>query len=138
MKRTYALGIFILGVAAGIIGWNIIGLATPEPAYAQDWQGENSGSSAGGLIAVTGLCSNNYSGLWIINTENSDTSPSLCLYIPESNGKTIKLAAARRIKWDFKLPQFNDRSERNMTPYRMEKELKELEKKAKEEAEKEK
>lgn len=138
LRRTYVWGIFILGIGIGILAWNIATLTLPTSAYAQE-RGEELGVSSGGLIAVTGLCSNSYSGLWLIDTKSSDNdkSPSLCLYIPENGGKSFKLAAARRIKWDFQLPQYNDTTDRRMSPSKMKEEIARIEKEEKEKKEKE-
>jgi hypothetical protein len=115
-KRSDALWIFVLGLGVGIVLWNIFGLLTPSPAYAQV-QGEINGMSSGGLIAVTGLCAQSYSGLWVIDARESGESPSVCLYLPENSGRNgIRFAGARRIKWDMKLVQYKDRTERDMSP----------------------
>lgn len=125
--------IFLAGVIIGILACNIISLSTPSTVY-----GETAGQ-AGSFIAVTGLCANNYSGLWVLDTQDSKSSPSLCLYIPENGGRGFKLAGARRIKWDLKLIQYNDKTEgKDFTPSLMEKKIKELEEKEAQKAEKEK
>lgn len=43
----------------------------------------------------------------MIDTRNSDTTLSLALYMADPNGK-LKLASARRIKYDFKLSRYNE------------------------------
>ena len=110
-NKTQIMIIFVLGIAVGIIAWNIVALAIPNPVYADATSG-----SSGGLIAVTGLCSNNYSGLWVLDTKESAMSPSLCLYVPESGGNKIKLAGARRIKYDLQLLGYNDSTDRKYSP----------------------
>lgn len=131
-KRCYLLVVFLSGISVGMIGWSIFSLALPSPAYAQE-RGESSGVGAGNLIAVTGLCSNSYSGLWVIDASSGEKTPSVCLYIPENGGRGLRLAASRRIKWDLMLPQYNDKTEPRMSPGKMKQEVDRLEQKEREE-----
>lgn len=124
-NRLVTVAILFVGIAVGIIGWNIMTLAAPSPVY-----GDATSGSAGGLIAVTGLCTNNASGLWVLDARDTDKTPSLCLYLPMDSGRGFKLAAARRIKYDFQLPTYNDKSDSALSPAKMARTLKDLEEKA--------
>lgn len=134
MKRYHVALVFLVGIAVGIILWNIIGLSLEQPVYAQA-VGESDGESAGGLIAITGLISTSISGLWIVDTREGDHTPSLCFYIPDGT-RGVKLIGARRIKYDFGLVQYNDRTDNDLKPNLVKKKIEELEKKAKEEEDK--
>ena len=127
-KKSYPILIFIFGIAVGIVVANFLSLATPN-AYANATAG-----NTGNLIAVTGLCSNSYSGLWVVDSTDSDKSPSVCLYVPVSGGRGFKLAAARRIKWDLKLLEYNDKSKRKMRASYLSQRWKEMNKKAEKKA----
>jgi hypothetical protein len=120
-RNQMLLGVFVLGIAVGVIGWNFVSLLAPTPAYAEATAG-----NAGGLIAVTGLCSNNYSGLWVVDTRDPKTSPSVCLYVPDSGGRGFHLAGARRIAWDLQLISWNDNTPRDMSPSRLKKEVEKM------------
>ena len=131
LKKHYTLAVFVAGIIIGMIALNVLTL-TSSPAYANAV-----GGNAAGLIAVTGLCSNNYSGLWVLDARDSRTSPSLCLYIPGSGGRGFRLAAARRIKYDLKLIQYNDRTRgRDMHPSRMRRKVEEMNRKEEEKSRK--
>jgi hypothetical protein len=130
-ERLGTVAILVLGIAIGIIGWNILTLAVPTPLYA-----EATGGDAQGLIAVTGLCTNSYSGLWVIDARDTDSSPSLCLYIPVNNGANFKLAAARKIKFDLQMVSYNDRTDDKYTPGKLKAIVEQQKKKEQEEAEK--
>ena len=131
LKKHYTIAVFVAGIIIGMIALNILTLAS-HPAYA-----DATGGNAAGLIAVTGLCSNNYSGLWVLDARDSKTSPSLCLYIPNSGGRGFRLAAARRIKYDLKLIQYHDKTRgRDMHPSRMKKKIEEINRKEEEKSRK--
>lgn len=133
-KRSDRLWIFVLGLGAGIVVWNFFGLLTPAPVYAQA-QGESGPMGAGGIVAVTGLCAQSYSGLWIVDTRDSAESPTVCLYLPEGAGRSIRFAGARRIKWDLKLVAYKDTSERDMAPARLREQWEKMNDKANKESE---
>lgn len=114
---------FVFGIVVGLISWNIIILSEPTPVTAQAAAGGTNGS-ANGYIAVTGAVSNAFSGLWIIKTNETDHSPSLCLYVPEREGQRIRFTSARRIKDDFKIIALNDRSK--LSPGKVRRELEKI------------
>ncbi len=105
--------IFALGVMVGLLSWSIVSLAQPQNAMA-DATGGGVGGSSDGIIAVTGAVTNSFSGLWVLDARDTATSPSLALYVPGSSGRSIQLAAARRIKYDLQLVALNDRSKQKV------------------------
>jgi hypothetical protein len=109
--KNFAIMMFILGIAVGIIAWNIVMLALPAQAYADATSG-----TSDGIIAVSGLVTNGISGLWVLDARDTKSSPSLCLYVPESSGRTFKLASVRRIKYDLQLVSYNDTTDKKMSP----------------------
>ena len=121
-NKNYAMLFFIGGLIIGILACNIIFLGN-SPVCA-DTSGQ-----ANNIIAVTGLLSNNYAGLWVIDSSDSKTSPSLCLYMPEGrNG--LRLIGARRIKYDLKLLTYQDRTRgRDLHPANMKVKVEEMNKK---------
>lgn len=143
MNKSTIIIAFLAGILVGILAWNIVTINV-TPVYA-DGQ-----STTNGYIAVTGMVSNNTDGLWVLDTRDSNRTPSLCLYIPEGGGRTLKLAGVRCIKYDHQLLEQNDNSEKKLQLKEVkntiqeadkkleEKRLKEEEKKAKEEAKKNK
>lgn len=122
--RNLAIMMFVLGIAIGIIAWNVFVLVAPAPVYADATSG-----GSDGIIAVSGLVTNGISGLWVLDARDSKSSPSLCLYIPESNGRTFRLASARRIKYDLQLVSYNDSTDKKMSPSVLKTQIEELNKK---------
>ena len=124
MFKKYSLVmIFLIGLIIGILVCNIINL-TSTPVYA-----DASAGTSSGIIAVTGLLSNSYSGLWVLDARESRTSPSLCLYAPYGS-RGLRLIGARRIKWDLQLIRYNDKTQgRNLNPSRMQAIIEEINKK---------
>lgn len=109
--KTTQITILILGIAIGIIVGNIFSLSV-SPAQA------DSGASQGDMIAVTGACTNNLDGLWVIKTSEGDRSPSVCLYLPEggASGRGFRLVGARLIKWDLKLSDWKPKGSEHIEP----------------------
>jgi len=123
--------VFILGIVVGILGTTIFTLAY-SPVYAESTSGESSG-----LIAVTGLCAQGISGLWVIDARDAKSSPSLCLYMPDGAGQRgFKLTGARRIKYDLQLLEYNDQSARDMRAGDLQRTVEERNRKAEEAAKK--
>lgn len=121
--------IFIAGMIVGILATTLFTLAF-SPVYAEATSGESTG-----IIAVTGLCAQGISGLWVIDARDTKTSPSVCLYVPEGAGKSgFKLTGARRIKYDLQVMTYRDLSEKSMTPGILQRTIEEINKKADEEA----
>jgi hypothetical protein len=63
-------------------------------------------SSNADMVAVTGSYGNGVSVLYAIDTKRMH----LCVY-EARNGKEVRLVAARKIEYDFRIPEFNDSSE---------------------------
>jgi len=110
-KNSVIFG-FLIGIVVGILAMNILYFHAPL-AYGEATSGE-----ASGIIAVTGLCANGLSGLWVLDARETKTSPSLCLYIPENGGRSgFSFSGARRIKYDLKLLTYQDKTrDRNLNP----------------------
>ena len=132
-KNSLFLG-FLIGIVVGVLAMNIIYLNSPL-AYADATSGESAG-----IIAVTGLCANGISGLWVLDARDTKSSPSLCLYIPESGGRSgFSLTGARRIKYDLKLLQYQDKTRGNdFAPSVMAKKVEEMNQKEEDKAAKNK
>lgn len=132
MKRNNTVIIFVLGLAIGVLACNIIALTNTPPLYA------GTTGKAGSILAVTGAYTQGREGLWVIQTADSDTSPSLCFYVADNGGRAIKLAAARRIKWDLQLVTFKDatrnRRKGDMAPGFLKRKIKEMNEKKDKEA----
>lgn len=125
MKKLQWVAVFVCGISVGLIFANVLTLSQPAPVYA------NGSSGVGnGIVAVTGLVSNNYSGLWVVDTNESPTSPSVALYIPRPGGKGMMLSGARRIKWDLQLYQYEDRTNKKYRPAVLRRTLDEINEKA--------
>ncbi|MCI0342575.1 MAG: hypothetical protein L0216_15770 [Planctomycetales bacterium] len=64
------------------------------------------GGHAPGMIAVTGAIGSNVSALYVIDAEKKQ----LAVY-NAMGGREVRFIAARRIKYDLELREFNDRTE---------------------------
>ena len=67
---------------------------------------EPRGGSANGIIALTGLVTNNVEGLWVVQTnagakEDGTPGAKLLLYLPNGVQGGVKLAGARDISYDL-------------------------------------
>ena len=133
MNKIYILIAFLMGILIGIFAWNIISFNTPV-AYAN---GASASGSANGYIAVTGLIDGQRSGLWIIDTKETDRTPSVCLYIPGTSGRGLSFAGARRIKYDNQVIEHTDTSATKYKYSKLRAEIKELEEKEKRKQEEE-
>jgi len=121
--------VFAIGIIVGVLATTFITLGY-NTAFADATSG-----SASHIIAVTGLCANGISGLWVLDASDTNTSPTLCLYMPEGSGRNgIKLTGARRIKYDFKLIEYKDNSERDYKVLTLKKDVEEMNRKAEEKA----
>lgn len=134
-RSNFLVVAFVIGLFVGIAVCNIVSLQVPWLRADQN-VGDAVGGDSGGIIAVTGLCSNNYSGLWVLDARDTKTSPSLCLYIPEGTGRDgFTLTGARRIKYDLKLMSYQGRTkDPSLNPARMQETIEELNKKEEEKA----
>ncbi len=127
IKSTYLVMALIVGIFIGILTTTLITLAN-NSAYADATGGESSG-----IIAVTGLCANGLSGLWVLDARDTKYSPSLCLYMPDNGGRSgFKLTGARRIKYDLALLQYQDNSPKDYSPTTLQRDIEALNKKAEE------
>jgi len=130
MNKSTIIIAFLAGILVGILAWNIVNINV-TPVYA-DGQ-----STTNGYIAVTGMINNNTDGLWVLDTRDTDKTPSLCIYVPNSSGRGLKLAGVRRIKYDNQVTDMHDETEKDYTVGKLKTTLKELEeKKLREEEEK--
>ena len=130
MNKSHLIIVFLLGVIVGLLSWNILELAQPQYAWG-DATGGGTGGTTNGFIAVTGAVTNSFSGLWVLDCRDTEHTPSLCLYLPNNSGRKVMLAAARRIKYDFKLVCYNDdtsKRNRNLHPARMREKIEEMNK----------
>ncbi len=108
MERTWrvavvgllVLGAFLLGTLVTITG-------------AQDAKAETGGHSPN-MIAVTGEVGSNVSALYVIDAEKKQ----LAVY-SAMGGRDLRFIAARRIKYDLELREFNDRSEPRVSVVRL-------------------
>ncbi|MCI0342576.1 MAG: hypothetical protein L0216_15775 [Planctomycetales bacterium] len=80
---------------------------------AQDAKAETAGH-APNLIAVTGEVGSNVSALYVIDAEKKQ----LAVY-SAMGGRELRFIAARRIKYDLELREFNDRSEPRVSVARL-------------------
>jgi len=130
LKLHHLLFVFVIGLAIGVLICSVFTISQ-VPIYADATSGE-----ASGLIAATGLCANGISGLWVLDARDTKTSPSLCLYLPESGGRTgFRLTGARRIKYDLQLLQYQDRTPgADMTPSVLQRKIEEINKKEEDKA----
>jgi hypothetical protein len=80
-----------------------------------DARAETSGQSPN-MIAVTGLIGSGVSVLYVIDTEKKQ----LAVY-NAIGGKELRFVAARRIRYDLELREFNDRSPRLVSVINLEK-----------------
>jgi hypothetical protein len=76
------------------------------------------------FIMTPGTLANGNACLWVIDTRNSDDTPSLAFYT--TNGSQIKLQAARRIKYDLRLLGYNDGTDPKYGPIEMGQKINEM------------
>ncbi|MHC5020189.1 MAG: hypothetical protein ACYTGX_08800 [Planctomycetota bacterium] len=101
MHRGFKVTIVgLLAVCAFLMGL----LASRQPGLAA--HAETSGQSPN-MIAVTGLIGSGVSVLYVIDTEKKQ----LAVY-NAIGGKELRFVAARRIRYDMELREFNDKSPR--------------------------
>lgn len=125
MNKSTIIIAFLAGILVGILAWNIVNINV-TPVYADGM------STTNGYIAVTGMINNNTDGLWVLDTRETEKTPSLCIYVPDGSGRGLKLAGARRIKYDNQLTEMNDKTETDYTVSKLGAKIKELEKQAEE------
>jgi hypothetical protein len=65
-------------------------------------------SGTGDMIAVTGNCGGGMSCLWVI--KKGESGEQLALYTTSSGGRNLTFVGARRIAYDLKLIDYNDRT----------------------------
>ena len=123
MNKSTIIIAFLAGILVGILAWNIVNINV-TPVYA-DGQ-----STTNGYIAVTGMMNNNTDCLWVLDTRDTEKSPSLCMYVPNSSGRGLKLAGARRIKYDSQVLEMHDETEKDYKISTLKTKLKELEEEA--------
>lgn len=125
MNKSTIIIAFLAGILVGILAWNIVNINV-TPVYADGM------STTNGYIAVTGMINNNTDGLWVLDTRETEKTPSLCIYVPDGSGRGFRLAGARRIKYDNQLTEMNDKTETDYTVSKLGAKIKELEKQAEE------
>lgn len=125
MNKSTIIIAFLAGILVGILAWNIVNINV-TPVYADGM------STTNGYIAVTGMINNNTDGLWVLDTRETEKTPSLCIYVPDGSGRGLKLAGARRIKYDNQLTEMHDNTEKDYTVSKLGTKIKELEKQAEE------
>lgn len=123
MNKSTIIIAFLAGILVGILAWNIVNINV-TPVYA-DGQ-----STTNGFIAVTGMMNNNTDCLWVLDTRETEKSPSLCMYVPNGSGRGLKLAGARRIKYDSQVLDMHDETEKDYSVGKLKTKLKELEEEA--------
>jgi hypothetical protein len=122
---------FFAGLFAGaaLVVLSVLLLRGSSPAAFAALPAEpNPAPQAGAFIMTPGTMPNGNACLWVIDTRNSDQTPSLALYVGDS-GK-LKLQAARRIKYDFSLLQYNDGTDDKYSPSELKRQVDELNKPA--------
>jgi hypothetical protein len=120
--------LFLAGLAVGLALLVPLGLlldSRPPAAYAAAAEPVVSNY----VIMAPGSMSNGTACLWVVDTRNSETTPTLAFYMADPNGK-LKLASARRIKYDFKLSQYNDASGSDLTPSKLKEDLDKMDNRA--------
>lgn len=108
---------FFAGLFAGaaLIILSVLFLRGSSPAAFAALPAEpNPALQAGTFIMTPGTMPNGNACLWVIDTHNSDQTPSLALYVGDS-GK-LRLQAVRRIKYDFSIIQYNDGTDDKYSP----------------------
>jgi hypothetical protein len=95
----------LMALVAFLVGALVSGVASLPEARAE------TGGHSPNMIAVTGLIGSGVSVLYVIDTEKKQ----LAVY-NAMGGKEIRFVAARRIKYDLELKQFNDASPRAVSP----------------------